>query len=70
MNQNHVIDSWIAELGLGARKIRRSADPPLGPAGVALEAARPVGDPPPAPLARRDYRPLRRPRYRVISSPC
>jgi hypothetical protein len=46
MNENHVIDSWVAELALGARNSRngsaRLTDAPRG-ASRTSAAVRPVG---------------------------
>jgi hypothetical protein len=68
MNENHVIDSWIAELGLSGRRSRRSPDRTLRQASPGFET----------PLAGREARhaaPARAdfglgPRYQVVSSPC
>jgi hypothetical protein len=68
MNENHVIDSWIAELGLSSRRVRRTVRPALGQAGPRREAARPSGGEPLAPRSRPDF--ALAPRYQVISSPC
>ncbi|HWF75060.1 MAG TPA: hypothetical protein VG186_17055 [Solirubrobacteraceae bacterium] len=65
MNENHVIDSWIAELGLSSRRVRRGEDRALTEARTAIEPGRPGREAPSVLPAR----PLRR-RYQVISSPC
>jgi hypothetical protein len=69
MNQSHVIDSWIAELGLSGRRARRTEERVIGPAGAALEAARSGREAPLASPALATFA-QRRPRYQVISSPC
>jgi hypothetical protein len=61
MNQSHVIDSWIAELGLSGRRVKRDEEAALG----ATDPVRPG----PAALPPRPSHALS-PRYQVISSPC
>jgi hypothetical protein len=61
MNQSHVIDSWIAELGLSGRRVKRDEE-------AALRAADPVRPGPEALPARSNH--ALSPRYQVISSPC
>ncbi len=68
MRQSHVIDSWIAELGLSGRKARRRGEPGLAHASAVFEAARPGREAPHPPPARAAY--ALRTRYQVISSPC
>jgi hypothetical protein len=68
MNENHVIDSWIAELGLSGRRVRRTPRSVLEQAGPRREAARPSGGEPLAPRSRPDF--ALAPRYEVIPSPC
>jgi hypothetical protein len=41
MNQSHIIDSWIAELGLSSRRARRGQQPRFGHANAGLETASP-----------------------------
>jgi hypothetical protein len=65
MKQSHVIDSWIAELGLSSRRPRRDRESVLAHGGPVLETSRPGAGAPPAPSA-----PARRPRYHVTPSPC
>jgi hypothetical protein len=67
MNENHVIDSWIAELGLSSRRFRRVQELQLDrdedAAGRPGRRGRRPSPPAltPGPLASR---------YRMISSPC
>jgi hypothetical protein len=41
MNQSHLIDSWIAELGLSSRRARRGQEPRSTHSGAGLETASP-----------------------------
>jgi hypothetical protein len=40
MNQSHVIDSWIAELGLSGRRVRSAQEPVRRPETTRLEPVR------------------------------
>jgi len=66
MNQSHIIDSWIAELGLSSRRLERKPTPARERAEID-NAGRPDAAPR-APWTRPTY-PRARPR-RVIASPC
>jgi hypothetical protein len=66
VNESHIIDSWIAELGLSSRRLRSSEEPVVRQAGAGLDTPRAAG--PPTPPERRAH--ARRPHYQVISSPC
>jgi hypothetical protein len=67
MSQSHVIDSWIAELGLSAMRNRHSDEPVPARSNSDLAQPRPGPEAPPA-LPARAFQ--RRPGYLVISSPC
>ncbi|MDQ6776719.1 MAG: hypothetical protein M3071_11015 [Actinomycetota bacterium] len=65
MNHSHVIDSWIAELGLSGRRVRRSEEPTFGQALAAREGTRPARETRQSYPARTPF--ARRPRYHVTS---
>lgn len=70
MNQSHVIDSWIAELGLSSRRLRRGQEPQLRQAsGNSAAAASGLTEPAAAGSVPR--RPHARPRpYQAACSAC